>query len=106
MEFCPKCKSMMIPIKKEDTAKAVYRCKKCEFEKDIDKNFISKTERDEREVTVLEQREMGMPTTRAICQECGNDVAYWWLRQLRAADESEVRFFRCTKCGNTWREYS
>ncbi|MHC1565666.1 MAG: transcription factor S, partial [Candidatus Syntropharchaeales archaeon] len=24
---------------------------------------------------------------------------------LRAADESEVRFFRCTECGATWREY-
>ncbi|HPZ32921.1 MAG TPA: transcription factor S, partial [Methanoculleus sp.] len=22
-----------------------------------------------------------------------------------AADESEVRFFRCTACGKTWREY-
>ena len=108
MEFCPKCKSMMIPIKNGNTAKAVYRCKKCGFEKDIDKNksFVSKTERKEREVTVLEQREMGLPTTRAICQQCGNNVAYWWLRQLRAADESEVRFFRCTKCGNTWREYN
>ncbi|MRR35944.1 transcription factor S, partial [bacterium] len=32
-------------------------------------------------------------------------IAYWWLRQLRSADESEVRFFRCTKCSRTWREY-
>ncbi|MDD5025512.1 MAG: transcription factor S, partial [Methanoregula sp.] len=24
---------------------------------------------------------------------------------LRAADESEVRFFRCTKCDHTWRQY-
>ncbi len=52
---------------------------------DVDKNFVSKTER--REVTVLEKREMEMPTTRTICQQCGNNVAYWWLRQLGAADE-------------------
>ncbi|HID27364.1 MAG TPA: transcription factor S, partial [Methanosarcinales archaeon] len=25
--------------------------------------------------------------------------------QLRSADESETRFFRCTECGKTWREY-
>lgn len=101
MEFCPKCKSMMIPIKN------VYKCRKCDFEKPKEgQGFVSKTERKEREVTVLDQREMGMPTTRAKCEECGNDTAYWWLRQLRSADESEVRFFRCTKCGNTWREYS
>ncbi|MCK7525274.1 MAG: hypothetical protein MZV64_50535 [Ignavibacteriales bacterium] len=47
----------------------------------------------------------GLPTTNARCPECGNNVAYWWLRQLRSADESEVRFFRCTKCSRTWREY-
>jgi len=46
-----------------------------------------------------------LPTTNVVCPACGNREAYWWLRQLRAADESEVRFFRCTKCGKTWREY-
>ena len=39
------------------------------------------------------------------CPECGYELAEWWLRQLRSADESEVRFFRCVKCGKTWREY-
>jgi DNA-directed RNA polymerase subunit M len=73
---------------------------------EIKDGFISKTDIKEREVVVLEGREMGMPTTRAICEDCGNNVAYWWLRQLRAADESEVRFFRCTKCGKTWRQYN
>ncbi|MBE0522652.1 MAG: transcription factor S [Candidatus Methanoperedenaceae archaeon] len=102
MEFCPRCKSMMMPEKN------VFKCRKCGFEKEINKNksFVSRTEIEEREVTVLDGREMGMPTTRAICEDCGNNVAYWWLRQLRAADESEVRFFRCTKCGKTWREYN
>ncbi|PJB94591.1 transcription factor S, partial [Candidatus Pacearchaeota archaeon CG_4_9_14_0_8_um_filter_35_24] len=23
----------------------------------------------------------------------------------RAADESETKFYRCTKCDHTWREY-
>ncbi len=78
----------------------VFRCRKCGFEKEIEKNIVSKTEMKEREVSILEERVMGMPTTKAICENCGNDTAYWWLRQLRAADESEVRFFRCTKCGN------
>lgn len=99
MEFCPKCKSMMKPVNR------VFRCK-CGFEKAIKKSIISRTERKEREVAVLEERSMALPTTRALCDECGNTTAYWWLRQLRSADESEVRFFRCTKCGKTWREYN
>ena len=101
MEFCPKCKSMMMP------ANNIYKCRnaKCGFEKAIKESFVSKTEIKERVVTVLEDREMGMPTTRAKCEDCGNNTAYWWMRQLRAADESEVRFFRCTGCGHTWRQY-
>jgi len=26
--------------------------------------------------------------------------------QTRAADEPPTRFYRCTKCGHTWREYA
>ena len=98
--FCPKCKSMMMPIKN------IYRCRRCGFEKEIKEASISTTKMKERDVTILEQREMGLPTIKAKCVQCNNDIAFWWMRQLRSADESEVRFFRCTKCGNTWREYN
>ncbi len=102
MEFCPKCKSMMFP--KGDQ----LECRKCGHikSKDGSEELLSRTEREEREVTVLEgDMDQGLPTTTARCPECGNNVAYWWLRQLRSADESETRFFKCTKCNATWREY-
>jgi DNA-directed RNA polymerase subunit M len=102
MEFCPQCKSMMMP------SGNVMKCRKCAFEKEKagTSNILAKQEFNEREVTVLEGDEAaGLPTTNAHCEECGNKIAYWWLRQLRSADESETRFFRCTKCGKTWREY-
>ena len=82
------------------------KCRKCGFEKEKTKKIIEKKEFKEREITVLEGDEaVGLPTTKVKCEECGNKTAYWWLRQLRSADESETRFFRCTKCGRTWREY-
>jgi len=86
----------------------VMKCRKCAFEKKkAGSNILAKQEFNEREVTVLEGDEAaGLPTTNAYCEECGNKIAYWWLRQLRSADESETRFFRCTKCGKTWREYN
>ncbi|KGK99295.1 DNA-directed RNA polymerase subunit M [Methanococcoides methylutens] len=102
MEFCPKCKSMMFPIE------GSLKCKKCGYEKDKETNpeLVSRSNREEREVTVLEgDIDEGLPTTTARCPECENNVAYWWLRQLRSADESETRFFKCTKCSFTWREY-
>ncbi|RLI89666.1 MAG: transcription factor S [Archaeoglobales archaeon] len=102
MEFCPKCKSIMI----YQGNKAV--CRKCGYEKvceeDEDVVIVAKRNRDD--VPVIEGEDIKtLPTTNVICPACGNREAYWWLRQLRAADESEVRFFRCTKCGKTWREY-
>ncbi|GLI46370.1 hypothetical protein MBOURGENBZM_11620 [Methanoculleus bourgensis] len=61
----------------------------------------------EKEIIIVDNVEevATLPTITTKCPECECTTAYWWLRQLRAADESEVRFFRCTACGKTWREY-
>jgi DNA-directed RNA polymerase subunit M len=82
-------------------------CRKCghKMPKAAGEAIVSKTLQLDRVIPVLEQESAGLPTTNARCPDCGNNVAYWWLRQLRSADESEVRFFRCTKCNKTWREY-
>jgi DNA-directed RNA polymerase subunit M len=101
MEFCPECKSIMLP------KEGIMVCRKCglKMERSSEESLVSRTMRLDRVVPVLEEEYAGMPTARAKCPECGNSTAYWWLRQLRSADESEVRFFRCTKCSKTWREY-
>ncbi|HOV81789.1 MAG TPA: transcription factor S [Methanothrix sp.] len=101
MDFCPQCKSMMMP------KGGMMVCRRCGYEmpKAAGESLVSRTEQLDRVVPVLEQESAGLPTTAARCPDCGNNVAYWWLRQLRSADESEVRFFRCTKCNKTWREY-
>jgi DNA-directed RNA polymerase subunit M len=44
------------------------------------------------------------PTTEARCPECGHDRARYEMKQIRAADESETRFFTCTECDHKWRE--
>ncbi|MHC1572449.1 MAG: transcription factor S [Methanosarcinales archaeon] len=101
MQFCPRCKSMMFPVGN------LFKCRRCGAEMPRNgQDFTTTTEHKERRITILEGTEdAGLPTTHVKCEECGNDTAYWWLRQLRSADESETRFFRCTKCGKTWREY-
>ncbi|MDM7935772.1 MAG: transcription factor S [Methanothrix sp.] len=101
MEFCPQCKSIMVP---KDGSMVCRRCGH-RTPRAAGGSMISRTEQRSSVVPVLEQESAGLPTTNAKCPECGNNVAYWWLRQLRSADESEVRFFRCTKCNKTWREY-
>jgi len=85
------------------------KCKKCGCIKEITKgDELRRTKkRVEKEITIVddEKKVATLPTASVKCPACENQTAYWWLRQLRAADESEVRFFRCTACGKTWREY-
>jgi transcription factor S len=85
------------------------KCRKCGCIREInDPDRMRKTDRRrEKEITIVEEegRAITMPTTTIKCPDCDCTTAVWWLRQLRAADESEVRFFRCTACGKTWREY-
>jgi len=84
MEFCPKCKSMMMPAKK------VYKCRKCGFEKEIKESIVSKTERKEREVTVLEQRRWDCPLqersarTAATIQPIGGCASFALLMRAKS----------------------
>jgi len=47
-----------------------------------------------------------LPTTAIECPKCNNNNAFWWMLQTRSADEPTTQFYRCTKCGHTWRNYS
>ena len=82
----------------------VLVCNKCGFEKKkVGSNVVvSKTKK--REVAVLEDKIDVLPKTRVTCVKCGNEEAYWLLRQMRGSDEPETRFYTCTKCGYRWRE--
>jgi transcription factor S len=85
------------------------KCRKCGYIRKIseDDQLKKKTSRSERQIVIVEDDEemQTLPTIAIKCPKCENNLAFWWLRQLRAADESEVRFFRCCKCNHTWRQY-
>jgi DNA-directed RNA polymerase subunit M len=104
--FCPECKSLLI------SSGGQLKCRKCGYIRKIeraDKRQMTRSKkRTENEITIVDdegEKIKTLPTIQIKCQKCGNNLAFWWLRQLRAADESEVRFFRCTKCEYTWRQY-
>lgn len=101
--FCKKCRSLVLP----KSGKLV--CKKCGFEEKIDPAIkLKRVEKGKKkkEVIVLESTVSTKPVTRAECTRCGNEKAEWWFLQTRRADEPETRFFRCTKCKYTWRDYA
>jgi len=108
LKFCPKCRSVMMPVKMN--GKTVYRCPKCGYVEDIDPStkhvdrmIIEKKANDD--PIVIEAQESSLPKIKAYCPKCGNDEAYYWVQQTRAADEPPTRFYRCTRCGYSWREY-
>jgi len=61
---------------------------------------------DEKEMVILEenQEDNALPTTEATCSKCQHALAWYWLRQMRAGDEPETKFLKCTQCKHVWRE--
>ena len=103
MEFCPKCGSVLIQKRTKDgcprcdySAKGKIKLKTSEKINGSEKKQIGVIKKGEDET---------LPIIDANCKQCGNNKAYFWTVQTRSGDEAETKFFKCTRCGNTWREY-
>ena len=105
--FCPKCKNLLTV--KKDGNKKILACS-CGYKSKIeDKPVIKeKIKIDEKKVEVIDEEfALGtLPKTEAECPKCHHRVAYFWLKQTRAADEPETKFLKCEKCKHTWRDYN
>ena len=100
--FCPKCGSILMP--KEQEGKQVKACS-CGYVEGGRLELSEKKELEEKEIAVIEKEVEIHPITQADCPKCGNKEARWWTIQTRAADEPETKFYKCTKCKKTWRDY-
>jgi len=101
MEFCPKCGSVLIQKRKNDG------CPRCNYSsKERVKIKTSEKIEEKKEIgIVLSKDTETLPIITEICKKCGNEKAYFWTVQTRSGDEAETKFFKCTKCDFTWREY-
>jgi DNA-directed RNA polymerase subunit M len=97
--FCEKCGGLIIPKNKK------LVCSNCGEEGDARYAKSFKLSKRPEKFLIIDEKVDTLPKTRAECPKCGNMKAEWWLIQTRRADEAETRFFRCTKCKFTWREY-
>jgi len=104
MKFCPKCE---IRLKKSDSGLRCARCGHAEGGKDGAARKPAAEEPEVSELNVLDEGEGGeaLPTIRIDCAKCGHGEAVWWMLQTRSADEATTQFYRCAKCGHTWRNY-
>lgn len=102
MEFCPNCGKVLLPKNNR------FHCSNCGYTKNISKDkkedyILEKNLVDNQELIIIEDKVNTMPTTRGLCYKCHNRELEWWMVQTRKADEATTIFYRCTKCGNTWR---
>ncbi len=108
MEFCD-CGGLMKPEKK--VKHTVLVCRVCDKEsrRKINKKDYSvthkKKQKEDDVVVITKDDDQALPKAQAVCSKCDNEEAFWWSQQTRAADEPQTRFFKCTECGHTWREY-
>jgi DNA-directed RNA polymerase subunit M len=107
VEFCDECGSMM----HADGDEMV--CSSCDARKPRDSareaEFVSTEEQSEDDVIETEEGAEfeGKPTDESVtCDECGHGVAWYTIKQTGSADEPPTRFFKCTECGNRWRDYN
>ena len=101
MEFCPKCGAVLIQKRKN------YGCARCNYSsKGKIKITVSEKIEEKHEIPIVSNKDTNThPVIEERCKECGNKKAYFWTVQTRSSDEAETKFFKCTKCEHTWREY-
>jgi transcription factor S len=99
MEFCPKCGSIMV------ATGASSSCARCGHKvKGKIKMEVKEEIKATREIAVVDKKKESVnPVTDYDCKKCGNKKAFFWLRQMRAGDEPESKFYKCTKCDNAVR---
>lgn len=106
MQFCDECGSMM----HADSEEMV--CSGCgtRVEKDTERAAAFVSTEAQTDDDVIETSETaadeGKPTAETTCEECGNNRAWYTIKQTGSADEPPTRFFKCTDCGHRWRGYS
>ena len=107
MEFCPNCE---VRLKKNDDG--LLSCSKCNYVKEkTGESAKEKSEEINSEFLVMEESDMKQAkslesTIKIDCEKCHNQEGVWWTFQTRSGDEPETKFYRCTKCNHTWRDYT
>ncbi len=107
MQFCDHCGSMMKAV----DGRMV--CTNCGAEAERDDSLVAEytTTETQTQDDVIDTEEgvnfEGKPKADDVtCENCGNDEAWYTIKQTGSADEPPTRFFKCTECGNRWREYN
>lgn len=114
MRFCPKCGTLMRPVRRG--GKRILVCPSCGYEETSSNpvgsgySISSKIQHSPKDkIIIIDSKEADerLPKLKdqVYCPKCGHNEVYYWVMQTRRADEPPTRFYKCVKCGHVWREY-
>ena len=113
VDFCPKCGKMLLS-EKNTKGETIKICPKCGFKHELSENenadFTEEIVHDSdiESLPIIDESKVDStkPKEDMYCANCKKiQKVSFWMIQTRSADESPTRFFRCSECGETWREY-
>ena len=101
MDFCERCGALLI-LQEGRTV-----CANCNYKpkKKIKIEASEKIDSKESIAVIDEDKQNTYPIVQIDCVKCDSKKAFFWTTQTRASDESETKFYKCTKCRHTWRVY-
>lgn len=106
IRFCPNCDSKLRWSRKKSGLSLT--CPQCGYSQPVERHsFVEGTPARSQLLILNKTAESlrSMPTSQTTCPRCGNDTAYFWIRQTTELEEPSTNFLRCTKCSYTWREF-
>ncbi|EAY09943.1 hypothetical protein TVAG_482170 [Trichomonas vaginalis G3] len=103
--FCPACGNLLLVDTSGDRTQ--LKCRACNFVMGFVGRTVQSAPLNPLDVKALITNDDAMSfqnKTQARCDKCGHNEAFFTEIQIRSADEPATLFFKCCKCGNTWRE--
>ena len=99
--FCHRCGSILMPKQGKLT------CPRCVYKTTEKKDVVIREKiESQKAVDIIEKEIEILPLIDEECPKCQHKKAFFWTVQTRAADEPEIKFFKCEKCKHIWRDYS
>jgi len=77
----------------------------CGYKKSGEEIVIKEKGKESKQIEVVSAETDVRTKIETRCPKCKHKEAYTWDLQTRAGDEPPTRFFKCTKCEHSWREY-
>ncbi len=97
--FCSKCGSILVP------GENGFVCPVCGWESNDNVELTQESSSNKKIHMVKKDVEESRPKATTECPKCGNNEAYFFVKQTRSADEAPTTFYECTKCHHKWRDY-